>query len=63
MPRGRREVSRESKLSSAKSPNAVAASDDEAGSQPNYSGPIATMEFTRMKRELEAFKKVCFLHS
>ena len=63
IPRGRKEVSREGKLSLAKSPNAVAASDDEVGSQPNYSGPIAAMEFTRMKRELEAFKKVCSFHS
>ena len=53
LPRGRREVSL------AKAPNAVAASEDEVGSQPSYSGPIATMEFNRMKRELETFKKVC----
>jgi len=59
--RGRREVSHESKHSLAKAPNAVAASEDEA--QPSYSGPIATMEFNRMKRELETFKKVCYFSS
>jgi hypothetical protein len=59
VPRGRREVSHEGKVSLAKAPNAVAAADDEVGSQPSYSGPIATMEFNRMKRELETFKKVC----
>ena len=63
LPRGKREVSHESKPSSTKAPNAVAASEDEVGSQPGYSGPIATMEYNRMKRELETFKKVCrFLH-
>jgi hypothetical protein len=56
--RGKREVSREGKLSLSKAPNAVVASDDEASSQPSYSGPIATMEFNRMKRELETCKKV-----
>ena len=59
MQRGKREAPRESKHSFSKAPNAVIASDDEAGSQLNYSGPIATMEFNRMKRELEAYKKVC----
>jgi hypothetical protein len=58
MSRGRKEVSREGKLSLARAPNAAVASDDEAGSQPSYSGPIATMEFNRIKRELEASKKV-----
>ena len=59
LPRGRREVSQEGKHSLAKAPNAVPVSEDEAGPQPSYSGPIATMEFNRMKRELETFKKVC----
>ena len=63
LPRGRREVSQEGKHPLAKAPNAVPISEDEAGSQPSYSGPIATMEFNRMKRELEAFKKVCCLSS
>ena len=57
--RGRREVPHESKLSLAKAPNGVAAPEDDVGSQPSYSGPIATMESNRMKRELETFKKVC----
>jgi len=63
MPRGRRDVSHDGKVSSAKTPSIIAASDDETGPQPNYSGPIASMEFTRLKRELEVLKKVCSLHS
>jgi len=59
MPRGRKEGSRDGKSSSAKAPSAVAVSDDEVGSQPSYSGPIAAMEFNRMRRELESLKKVC----
>ena len=63
MLRGRKEASRDGKQSSAKAPSAIAVSDDEAGPQPSYSGPIATMEFHRMRRELESFKKVCLLRS
>jgi hypothetical protein len=63
IPRGRKEVSRDGKLSSAKASSVVAASDDEVGPQPSYSGPIATMEFNRMRRELELLKKVCFFWS
>jgi hypothetical protein len=61
--RGRKEVSRDGKLPLAKAPSVVAASDDEVGAQPSYSGPIATMEFNRMRRELESLKKVCPLYS
>jgi len=61
--RGKREVSREGKLSLSKAQNAIVASDDEASSQPSYNGPIATMEFNRMKRELETCKKVRSLYS
>lgn len=61
MPRVRKEMSRDGKLSSAaKASSVVAASDDEVGPQPSYSGPIASMEFSRMRRELELLKKVCF---
>ena len=60
MLRGKKEVSRDGKQSSAKT-SAVAISDDEVGPQPSYSGPIATMEFNRMRRELESLKKVCLL--
>jgi hypothetical protein len=59
--RGRKEVSRDGKQSSAKASNAAAISDDEVGPQPSYSGPIAAMEFNRMRRELESLKKVCLL--
>ena len=59
MPRGRKEVSRDGKQPSAKAPSAVAITDDEVGPQPSYSGPIAAMEFNRMRRELESLKKVC----
>lgn len=62
MSRGMREVSRELKLSSTKIPS-VAASDDEAGPQPSYSAPIASLEFIRMKRELEILKKVSSFRS
>jgi phage terminase small subunit len=61
--RGKKEVSREGKLSFSKTPNAVVASDDEASSQPSYIGPIAAMEFNRMKRELETCKKVRSFYS
>jgi hypothetical protein len=61
--RGRKEVSRDGKQSSSKASNAVAISDDEVGPQPSYSGPIAAMEFNRMRRELESLKKVCLLRS
>jgi hypothetical protein len=61
-PRGRKEVSRDGKLSSAKASSVVAASDDEVGPQPSYSGPIPSMEFNRMRRELEVLKKVYFFH-
>ncbi len=61
--RGRKEVSRDGKQSSAKASSIVAVSDDEAGPQPSYSGPIATMEFNRMRRELESLKKVRFPRS
>jgi hypothetical protein len=63
MLRGKKEVSRDGKQSSAKTSSAVAISDDEVGPQPSYSGPIATMEFNRMRRELESLKKVCLLRS
>jgi hypothetical protein len=59
MLRGRKEASRDGKQSSAKASNAVVISDDEVGSQPSYGGPIAAMEFNRMRRELESLKKVC----
>lgn len=61
VPRGRKEVSRDGKQSLAKGSSAVAISDDEVGPQPSYSGPIASMEFNRMRRELESLKKVCLL--
>jgi len=61
--RGRKEASRDGKQSSAKASSAVAISDDEVGPQPSYSGPIAAMEFNRMRRELESLKKVCLLRS
>jgi hypothetical protein len=54
-----RTTSREGRRPSTKAPSVAAASDDEAGPQASYSGPIATMEFNRMKRELETLKKVC----
>jgi hypothetical protein len=64
MPRGRKEVSRDSKLSSAaKTSSVVAASDNEVGPQPSYGGPIASTEFNRMRRELELLRKVCFFRS
>lgn len=47
--RGKKEVSRDGKLSSAKASSVVAASDDEVGPQPSYTGPIASMEFNRMR--------------
>ena len=62
MLRGMKEVSRDGKQSSAKSSSAVAISDDE-GPQTSYSGPIAAMEFNRMRRELESLKKVRLLLS
>jgi hypothetical protein len=52
-----RTTSREGRRPSTKAPSVAAASDDEAGPQASYSGPIATMEFNRMKRELETLKK------
>jgi hypothetical protein len=58
-----KEVSRDGRQSSAKASSAVAISDDEVGPQPSYSGPIAAMEFNRMRRELESLKKVCLLRS
>jgi hypothetical protein len=62
LPRGRIQVSHDGKVSLAKAPNAVAASEDEVGSQPSYSGAIATLEFNRTKRDLEVetLKKVCY---
>ncbi len=54
-----RTTSREGRRPSTKAPSVAAASDDEAGPQASYSGPIATMEFNRMKKELETLKKVC----
>ncbi|KAH9172210.1 hypothetical protein EDB89DRAFT_1966623 [Lactarius sanguifluus] len=52
-----RTVSREGRRPSTKVPSVAAASDDEAGPQASYNGPIATLEFNRMKKELEALKK------
>lgn len=52
-----RTASREGRRPSTKVPSVAAASDDEAGPQASYSGPIATMEFNRMKKELETLKK------
>lgn len=60
MLRGKKEVSRDGKQSSVKA-SAIAVSDDEVGPQPSYTGPIAAMEFNRMRRELESLKKVCLL--
>jgi hypothetical protein len=60
VPRGMREVSREGRHSSAKAPSVPVISDDEAGPQSTYGGPIVALEFNRMKRESEALKKVCF---
>lgn len=54
-----RTVSREGRRPSTKASSVAAASDDEAGPHASYSGPIATMEFNRMKKELETHKKVC----
>jgi hypothetical protein len=54
-----RTASREGRRPSTKASSVAAASDDDAGLQANQSGPIATMEFSRMKRELETLKKVC----
>ncbi|KAI9440784.1 hypothetical protein H4582DRAFT_2074572 [Lactarius indigo] len=54
-----RTISREGRRPSTKVPSVAAASDDDAGPQASYSGPIATMEFNRMKKELETLKKVC----
>jgi hypothetical protein len=62
-PRGRREAPHEGKLSSARAPSAVAVSDDEMVPQSSYSGPITSLEFGRMKRELETLKKVCLFRS
>ncbi|KAI9510015.1 hypothetical protein F5148DRAFT_1147846 [Russula earlei] len=59
IPRGRKELSREGKISSTNTPNIIAASDDEAA-PPNYSSP---MELNRMKRELEALKKQAASHN
>lgn len=56
--RGRKEASRD-----RKQPSAVAISDDEVGPQTSCSGPIASKEFHRMRRELESLKKVCLLPS
>jgi len=33
------------------------------GPQPSYSGPIASMEFNRMRRELELLKKQSTAHT
>jgi hypothetical protein len=63
MPRGRKEVSRDGKQPSAKASSTVAVSDDDVGPQTSYSGPIAAMEFNRMRRELESLKKVSFLRT
>jgi hypothetical protein len=52
-----RTASREGRRPSTKASSVAAASDDDAGLQANQSGPIATMEFSRMKRELETLKK------
>jgi len=52
-----RTASREGRRPSTKASSVVAVSDDEAGPQASYSGPIATMEFNRMKKELETLKK------
>ena len=54
-----RAVSRESRRPSTKTSSVAAASEDEAGPHASYNGPIATMEFNRMKKELETLKKVC----
>jgi hypothetical protein len=62
IPRNKREVSHEGKHSSGKAPSISAISDDETGPQSIYGGPIA-VEFNRMKKELEALKKVCSSHS
>jgi hypothetical protein len=60
--RAKSEVSREGKHSFAKASSVVVASDDEGGSQLSYTGPIATLEFNRLKRELETCKKVRSFH-
>ncbi len=52
-----RTSSRDGRRTSAKAPSVVAASDDELGTA-GYCGPIATMEFNRMKKELEMLMKV-----
>jgi len=52
-----RTASREGRRPSTKTSSAAAASDDEVGPQASYSGPIATMEFNRMRKELETLKK------
>lgn len=57
--RSKREVSREGRYSSAKASSVAVVSDDEAGPPSTYGGPVTAMEFNRMKRELEALKKVC----
>lgn len=54
-----RTTSREGRRPSTKASSIAVASDDEAGPQASYSGPIAAMEFNRMKKELETLKKVC----
>ena len=53
-----RTASRDGRRPSTKASSVTAVSDDEAGPQGSYS-PIATMEFNRMKKELEMLKKVC----
>jgi hypothetical protein len=63
IPRSKRDVSHEGRHTSGKAPSVAAVSDDEAVPQPTYGGPIATMEFNWIKRELEALKKVCSFHS
>ena len=54
-----RTTSREGRRPSTKPSSIAAVSDDEAGPQASYSGPIAAMEFNKMKKELETLKKVC----
>ncbi|KAH9971752.1 hypothetical protein BGW80DRAFT_1561478 [Lactifluus volemus] len=63
VPRGMREVSREGRHSSAKAPSVPVISNDEAGPQSTYGGPIAALEFNRMKRESEALKKQAVAHT
>ena len=54
-----RTASREGRRPSTKASSVAAVSDDEVGPQASYSGPIAAMEFNRLKKELETLKKVC----